>query len=1319
MKNRLNNTHIEPRLWSYTKLMKMKITIKYREILQKKRINMMCIHVGFFLFLAMWLTNVDVSAQDAPEIIPPSPESAQIHRFDAYPVNHFTGLVDISIPIYTINVNGMTVPIQLKYHASGIKVEDESGSVGLGWSLIAGGRISRTIRGAADEYGLFEAPKADDLSSMHADVTSSVDLINNWNYFDLLEITKARDAQNDIYSFSTPSTSGNFMLKYLGQGKFECITMPFEPIKFDYQFSTNPPEFDNLMVTDPTGYQYLFGDHEKQTGTNFNWTTSWLLTKILTPNAIDSITFTYQSRSQGSRRTMPNDHVIINDMFKGDTGGTGDYAEVKEWRYLDYDSKMLESISFKSGKIEFIADTDKRKIKTIKIYQKSDETLSLIKEITLNYNEFGVSQHYTMNEVVFKDRQLNEAYKYQLDYNNENTAFPRATDTRAIDFWGYYNGYSNTYLFPPTPIEVVYGLGIYHSYTENFNSHGNRNANDNTKHSVLTDMYLPTGGRIHYNYEGNYNEISERVGGLRIESQELYENGILQYISRYKYGQSESGNGEVLIEPLPEYYISRQVYSELKVDYSDPITGSDYPDHININRRTILGSNPNFSFWYSQKPHVVYPDVTEYRESPSGVVLGKTNYKFSYNEEGLSTYDIIIPMYSNPFFNYYEHEKRFLGKDGKLLEQHYSRRNTDNSFTKVKSKLYDYRDYKADTVRNLYTKKYGIWNDEQEEDKFFVLYWGYEEADYNWQGYAQEYGGYISYPFDFGDQYIYTGTSKLSKITEQEYDDVGQISLVSNTNYYYENTEHMLPTKIKVLQSDGDSILSYNYYPQDYNSIENFSTLISNNIVSIPIKTEKVIDGQLLNGSITKYTNEGKPSEIFNYESEILKTVPIHDPNTLLNLDYIRKITYDYDNETKNVNTITIENNPSSSYLWSLNDTYPVIKADNIDNASLQTAVHAAVASLAGSYTDLEALMLALVRKMHGDVGNLRSVWDDFNTTLRSNVSLSEAMITTITYDPLIGMTSQTDPAGITTYYAYDNFGRLESIKDKNGDIVKAYDYHYMAAVEPPELSVTTTNLKFSDGTASKNVNVASNVSWTASDNASWISVSPTTSSGDGSISITTTSNTTLFSRTGTVTVRENDGSGVASQQISISQNGATPILNASPTSLAYTDDGGSKTINITSNLSWAVTDNQSWLSVSPTSGSGNGSVSITALPNGSSSRAGTITIDETAGTAVPAKQIPITQQAGTSTLDISPTSLQFPGTTTKSFHINSDVSWSISIHYYHSSGWLSVSQSSGNGNATISVTSSNANTRGALWEAEIQVTGGGIYRVIDCTKFY
>ena len=53
------------------------------------------------------------------------------------------------------------------------------------------------------------------------------------------------------------------------------------------------------------------------------------------------------------------------------------------------------------------------------------------------------------------------------------------------------------------------------------------------------------------------------------------------------------------------------------------------------------------------------------------------------------------------------------------------------------------------------------------------------------------------------------------------------------------------------------------------------------------------------------------------------------------------------------------------------------------------------------------------------------------------------AEMTSYTYHVGWGITSLTDPNNQTIYYEYDSLGRLKVIKDSNGNIVKAINYHY------------------------------------------------------------------------------------------------------------------------------------------------------------------------------------------------------------------------------------------------------------------------------------
>jgi len=62
---------------------------------------------------------------------------------------------------------------------------------------------------------------------------------------------------------------------------------------------------------------------------------------------------------------------------------------------------------------------------------------------------------------------------------------------------------------------------------------------------------------------------------------------------------------------------------------------------------------------------------------------------------------------------------------------------------------------------------------------------------------------------------------------------------------------------------------------------------------------------------------------------------------------------------------------------------------------------------------------------------------------IRDNSVLDNAMITTFTYDPLIGVTSVTDPKGYAMYYEYDEFNRLKHVKDAANHILSENQYHY------------------------------------------------------------------------------------------------------------------------------------------------------------------------------------------------------------------------------------------------------------------------------------
>ncbi|GAA4043571.1 hypothetical protein GCM10022409_31970 [Hymenobacter glaciei] len=66
-------------------------------------------------------------------------------------VDKFTSTAQLYVPLHTVQANGIAVPVGLSYVASGVRVDDRGGQVGVNWGLTGGVSIRREVRGYPDD----------------------------------------------------------------------------------------------------------------------------------------------------------------------------------------------------------------------------------------------------------------------------------------------------------------------------------------------------------------------------------------------------------------------------------------------------------------------------------------------------------------------------------------------------------------------------------------------------------------------------------------------------------------------------------------------------------------------------------------------------------------------------------------------------------------------------------------------------------------------------------------------------------------------------------------------------------------------------------------------------------------------------------------------------------------------------------------------------------------------------------------------------------------------------------------------------------------
>ncbi len=132
---------------------------------------------------------------------------------------------------------------------------------------------------------------------------------------------------------------------------------------------------------------------------------------------------------------------------------------------------------------------------------------------------------------------------------------------------------------------------------------------------------------------------------------------------------------------------------------------------------------------------------------------------------------------------------------------------------------------------------------------------------------------------------------------------------------------------------------------------------------------------------------------------------------------YSTYITFDYYDAINNLNSYTPRNSGPVTFIWGYRKIYPVAKIEGTTFSQVKSA-------LGNSIPDLGAGGLTSTQ-----ISNLRNINNSF--------------VTIYTYEPLLGMTSSTDPNSIATFYEYDSYNRLKCIKDHDSRILKTYEYHY------------------------------------------------------------------------------------------------------------------------------------------------------------------------------------------------------------------------------------------------------------------------------------
>ena len=493
-----------------------------------------------------------------------SPNAASFRLYGDVPVSHFTGVPEITIPLYNLQVQDFTLPIFLSYHAGGVRVDQRAGWTGVNWTLFAGGIITRTVNDRKDEYnnpGRLIGIRSGEHFGFY--FNHNVLNTNYWRQRNYLRFVaqggnEFRDTAPDEFFFSFPGYSGRFFLDHNGNSVVQSsrpvrvkldgfLQIPFTPpLNVPAHRHGYSPSFSGFTITTGNGTRFQFGGKDTAIDFSMNFfnqyadywiATAWHLTKITLPNG-HKINFRYE------RGAFINQlYIAVHQRFRAETVDGHHYSCSQNISILppiaaSYQGKLispayLRKIYTEFATISFDRSPSDELSYAPSIYQARFNALG--KNESRNCNCFPIlraaresnespsplppSGHaclYDLNQLrwykldsIIIQNQTDRLKTIKFSYNNIDTERLFLESVQRSGENPYFFSYYNRGGLPHYLANKSDHWGFFnntYACIRNFGDyHNHRNPNrDVLKYGILTRITYPTGGFTEFEFEPHY-----------------------------------------------------------------------------------------------------------------------------------------------------------------------------------------------------------------------------------------------------------------------------------------------------------------------------------------------------------------------------------------------------------------------------------------------------------------------------------------------------------------------------------------------------------------------------------------------------------------------------------------------------------------------------------------------------------------------------------------------------------------------------------------------------------------------------------------------